>query len=95
LSEPEKPGIEPPQGLVYPCEFPLKLFIKPDLETELRLVELARSQLADGAVLETSRRSSSSGKYLSLTLNFVAEDAAHLQRVIDAVCTDPGVVLAL
>jgi putative lipoic acid-binding regulatory protein len=95
LSEVEKPRIEPPPGLVYPCEFPLKLFIKPDIATEARLIELARSQLGSDAKLETSRRSSSGGKYLSLTLNFVAKDREHLQRVIDTVRVDPGVVLAL
>ncbi len=91
----EKPAPQAPAGLVYPCEFPLKAIVRPNAETEQRLVELARGQLAEGAMLEVSRRPSSGGKYLSLTLNFVAEDAAHLQRVIDVVCADPGVVLAL
>jgi putative lipoic acid-binding regulatory protein len=95
LSEDATPKVALPAGLVYPCEFPLKLFIKPDLATEQRLIELTRSQLDAGAILETSRRSSSNGKYLSLTINFVAQDAVHLQRVIDTVCKDPGVVLAL
>ena len=90
-----EPGVDLPPGLVYPCDFPLKLVIKPDPEPEARLVALARSQLADGARLETSRRSSSGGKYQSLTLTFVADDAAHLKRLIDTVCADPGVVLAL
>lgn len=91
--QPETPAA--PAGLVYPCEFPLKVFIRPDEETAVRIAKLAHEQLAVGAVITTSRRLSSTGKYLALTLNFIAEDADHANRVIKAVMADPGVLLAL
>lgn len=84
-----------PAGLTYPCEFPLKVFIRPDEETAERIARVAHAQLAVGAVITTARRLSSTGKYLALTLNFIADDAEQLDRVIKSVMADPGVILAL
>ncbi len=84
-----------PPGLTYPCEFPLKIFIRPDEETAVRITGLVQALLAPEAVITTSRRQSSGGKYLGLTVNFVADDAEQLDRVIKAVTADPGVILAL
>lgn len=85
----------PPAGLTYPCEFPLKIFIRPDEETAARIAQLAQAQLAPGTPLSRSSRLSSGGKYMALTLNFIADDAEQLDRVIKAVTADPGVILAL
>ena len=95
MSDPEKKEVEPPVGMVYPCAFPLKIFIKPDEEVATRIAALAHAQLAIGATVEVSRRLSSTGKYLALTLNFIAENREHLDRVIKVVTADPGVILAL
>lgn len=84
-----------PPGMTYPCEFPIKVFILPDEETAARIVRVASAELPCGSTLTTSRRMSSTGKYLALTLNFIAEDAEQLARVIDAVKADPGVILSL
>jgi putative lipoic acid-binding regulatory protein len=85
----------PPAGLTYPCEFPLKIFIRPDEDVALRIAQLACDQLAAGAEVSRSSRLSSGGKYMALTLNFIADDAEQLDRVIKAVTADPGVILAL
>lgn len=90
-----EPNPKEPAGLTYPCEFPLKIFIRPDEETAARITELVQALLAPGAAITTSRRLSSGGKYLGLTLNFTADDAEQLDRVIKAVTGDPGVILAL
>lgn len=84
-----------PAGLTYPCEFPLKVFIRPDEATAARITDAVRAELAAGALVTTARRLSSTGKYLSLTVNFTADDAEQLDRVIKAVTADPGVILAL
>ena len=84
-----------PVGLVYPCSFPVKVFVRPDAEVEERLQTLVRSHLQPDAGLEVERRSSANGKYLCLTLIFVAEDEAHLTRITKAITADPGVVLSL
>lgn len=93
MSEQTTPPVPP--GMTYPCEFPLKVFIKPDEDVAARIAGLARAQLAADASMEVTRRSSSTGKFLALTINFIAEDPAHLDRVIKAVTADPGVLLAL
>lgn len=85
----------PPPGLTYPCEFPLKIFILPDEDVALRITGIVCAHLAVGVELSSSRRLSSGGKYLALTLNFIADDAEQLDRVIKAVTADPGVILAL
>lgn len=84
-----------PAGMTYPCEFPLKVFILPDEATAERIARAAHAELSVGATITTSRRLSSTGKYLALTLNFIAEDAEQLGRVIAAVKADPGVILSL
>jgi putative lipoic acid-binding regulatory protein len=84
-----------PVGLVYPCEFPVKVFVRPDAEVEQRLETLVRGHLQPEAVLQIERRASAQGKYLCLTLIFVAEDEAHLTRITKAIGTDPAVVLSL
>ena len=82
-------------GLVYPCSFPVKVFIRPEPGVEERVQELVRGQLQPEAMLEIERRASSGGKYLCLTLTFIAEDEAHLTRITQAIGADPGVVLSL
>jgi putative lipoic acid-binding regulatory protein len=84
-----------PVGLVYPCSFPVKVFVRPDAEVEERLRALVRSHLQPEAGLEIERRLSAKGNYLCLTLIFIAEDEAHLTRITKAIGADPGVVLAL
>ena len=84
-----------PQGLTYPCEFPLKLFVRPDPEVERRLQALLASHLAEGAELTLERRTSTKGNYVCLTFNFVAENEPHVLRITAAVRADPGVVLSL
>jgi putative lipoic acid-binding regulatory protein len=87
--------MEQPRGLTYPCSFPVKVFIRPDAAVEERLQTLVRNHLQPQATLEVERRNSSTGKYLCLTLTFVAEDEAHLTRITGAISADPGVVLSL
>jgi uncharacterized protein len=84
-----------PRGLTYPCSFPVKVFIRPEAGVEDRLQALVRTHLQPEATLEVERRSSSNGKYLCLTLTFIAEDEAHLTRITSAIGADPGVVLSL
>jgi putative lipoic acid-binding regulatory protein len=83
------------RGLVYPTEFPVKLFIRPDLAVERRLLALVRSHLPEQSPLNVERRASAKGNYLCLTLTFVAQDEDHLLRITTAVRADPGVVLSL
>ncbi len=82
-------------GLVYPCSFPVKVFIRPEPGVEQRVQDLVRGHLQPESTLEVERRSSTTGKYLCLTLTFVAEDEAHLTRITKAIGADPGVVLSL
>ena len=82
-------------GLVYPCSFPVKVFVRPEDGVEERLHALVRSHLQPEAGLEVERRTSANGKYQCLTLIFVAEDEAHLTRITKAISADPAVVLSL
>ena len=84
-----------PAGMTYPCEFPLKIFIRPDEETAERIAKVAHGQTAVGAGITTSRRMSTTGKYMAPTRNISGDDAEQLDRVIKAVMADPGVILAL
>ena len=83
------------RGLTSPCSFPVKVFVRPDAEVEQRLQALVRERLEPEATLEIERRNSSTGKYVCLTLIFVARDEGHLLGITGAISADPGVVLAL
>ncbi|MDE2148823.1 MAG: DUF493 family protein [Gammaproteobacteria bacterium] len=79
--------------LTFPCPFPVKLFLKPDVEAEIE--RRARAQLAHDASFEIRRRPSRSGSYVCMTLVFTASDAGHARRICTALRDLPGVILAI
>lgn len=84
-----------PDSLVFPCTFPIKVFLKPDRAVEDRLVEVVRSQLPTPSDLEVGRHFSRAGRYLCLTFRFTAQSADEARRVGEALRDAPGVILSL
>jgi hypothetical protein len=84
-----------PDLLVFPCDYPVKVFLKPDPAVEDRLVEVVRSQLPGSSDLTVGRHFSRAGRYLCLTFRFTAQSADEARRVGAALRDEPGVILSL
>ncbi len=54
----------------FPERYPLKVFGHRDEDFEAIVVELVRARCPQAEHIEVTRRSSSKGRYLALTLNF-------------------------
>ena len=67
--------------LDYPSRFPLKVFGKPAEDFEATIVNLVRAHCPQAEHIEISRRSSSSGKYLALTLTFTVHSQQQLEDI--------------
>lgn len=83
------------EGLTYPADFPIKLFLKPDPDAEPALLERLRAELDSGNRFEVSRSQSSSGKYECLTLTYVAQNEAEVERLRAAIQREPSIILSL
>ncbi|HWN07639.1 MAG TPA: DUF493 domain-containing protein [Steroidobacteraceae bacterium] len=76
----------------FPCEFPIKVMgrdTEPFRTLTLAIVERHAGSLAPGSI---SERTSSKGRFLSLTYTIRAESRAQLDRIYQDL-TDSGVVL--
>lgn len=76
----QEPGAEPESVLKFPCEFPLKIIGDHSLEDDfevfvLPIVVRHVPYLDQGQV---TRRLSSEGKYLAVTVTFIAESRRQL-----------------
>lgn len=84
-----------PRAISFPCPFPVKVFLRPDADTEAEIERRLRALLAPQAQLAVTRHLSSAGRYVCLTLTFTAADAEHARRVGVAMRDAPGVILAI
>ncbi|HEX7380598.1 MAG TPA: DUF493 family protein [Nevskiaceae bacterium] len=80
---------------IYPCDFPIKAFMRPDAQAEAALIRRIEAALGPGTRLDVGRRSSAHGRYVCLTLRFRARDAAHARRIGALVHRDERVLMAL
>ena len=65
----------------YPSRFPLKVFGRPSDEFEATVIALVRARCPQAEHIEVSRRSSSGGKYLALTLTFTVYTQQQLEDI--------------
>lgn len=80
---------------IYPCDFPVKAFLRPDAADEAALIRKIEAALGPGNPLEVGRRPSSQGRYVCLTLRFRARDAAHARRIGALIHRDERVLIAI
>ena len=65
----------------YPSRFPLKVFGKPSDDFEETVVALVRARIPQAEHIEITRRNSSGGKYLALTLTFTVYTQQQLEDI--------------
>ena len=84
-----------PQGLVYPCEFPLKMFGKNE-SSFFTAVDRVVEQWVPRADWANSKQTlSKNNRYVSYTIVIIARDRKQLDQVCAAVTACPAVIMAL
>ena len=81
--------------LEYPCRFPLKVFGKQSADLEAAVLALVRARIPQAEHIEVSRRSSSGGKYQSLTLTFTVYTQQQLEDIYHDLYECEQVVMSL
>lgn len=84
-----------PEGLTFPCVYPVKAMglTSEDFPDHVRgLIAPFVDDLSDNRV---RTRASSGGKYTSVTVEVVAADRAHLERIFTALHNDDRIVWTL
>lgn len=73
---------DPSQGMLeFPCEFPLKVIGKHENDFEALALDIIRHHVPDLNPAAISRRTSSGGKYLSVTVVFTAQSRAQVDAL--------------
>lgn len=81
--------------LQFPCEYPLKVFGRPESDFDRVVLGIVRRHgavLPEGAVRS---RSSSSGKYTALTITFLAASQQQLDAIYQDLSRAPEVLMSL
>lgn len=86
---------ERPTAFEFPCPFPIKVIGKVDEHFEEMVFEVIRAHVPAVQKEWMSVRQSSGGKYLSVTLTFVAQSQHQLDELYRDLGRQPGVVMIL
>jgi putative lipoic acid-binding regulatory protein len=80
---------------LYPCEFPMKIIGIPGAEFESGVLLILRTHAGEIRETDFDRRTSSGGKYLSLTIRIVAQSREHLERLYAELNAHEKVIMVL
>jgi len=90
----ERPG--PPEGLLeFPCDFPIKAMGLQGDDFDLLVVQMVRRHVPDLAEGAVSVRTSTKGKYLSVTVTVRASSQAQLDAIYLDLSAHERVLVAL
>lgn len=84
-----------PLGLQFPCEFPIKIFVREDADfvaTAREIVERHTGSIADDQV---ARRPSKNAKFVALTFTVTARSRAQLDEIYTELTARKEVLMAL
>ena len=83
------------QGLVYPCDFPIKMFGKNDLHFIAAVDNVVEEFVPREDWSSTKTTPSKNGNYVSYTIVIIARDREQLDKVCAAVTNCSEVIMAL
>ena len=86
---------EEPQGLVFPCDFPLKMFGKNTLHFIAAVDKTVEEFVPRKDWASTKTTPSKNDKYISYTIVIIARNREQLDNVCAAVTNCPEVIMAL
>jgi putative lipoic acid-binding regulatory protein len=81
--------------LEFPCSFPVKVFGADTPEFEALISHIIRRHVAETAKPAFSRRSSRGGRYVSITVTFIASSREQLDALYAELSGNPQILMAL
>lgn len=81
--------------LEFPCNFDLKVFVKPEVGVDQQILELLEPHIGKIPLSACQRKVSRTGKYVSLTVNYVATSKKQVDAVYAELGNCPLVVMAM
>ncbi len=83
------------EGLVFPCEFNIKIFGLASKEFQPMVIALIRKHLPNLSESALQQRASTDGKYLALTVALHVNSREQLDNIYRELTSDPHVLMAL
>lgn len=83
------------EPLIFPCEFPIKVFGAANDEFEKNVLSIIRKHVPNLAENAISNRLSKEGKYLALTITLKVDSRAELDAIYQDLSASPHVMMAL
>ncbi len=81
--------------LEFPCQFPIKVMGKSNLEFDLLVIEIVRRHVPDLHELAVKTRASKDANYLAVTVTIKATSKAQLDAIYQDLTSHPQVLMAL
>jgi uncharacterized protein len=81
--------------LTFPCQFPIKVMGKSNLEFDLLVIEIVRRHVPDLQEQAVTTRSSKDANYLAVTVTIQATSKAQLDAIYHDLSGHPQVLMAL
>lgn len=81
--------------LEFPCQFPIKVMGKVDVEFDLIVLELIKRHVDELAPDAVKVRPSKAGNYVAMTITITAVSKSQLDAIYQALSTHPLVLMAL
>lgn len=81
--------------LEFPCQFPIKVMGKSNLEFDLLVTEIVRRHIPDLHEHAVTTRASKSANYVAVTILIEATSKAQLDAIYQDLTSHPNVLMAL
>ncbi|MDD9893206.1 MAG: DUF493 domain-containing protein [Gammaproteobacteria bacterium] len=79
----------------FPCDFPLKVFVKPANDVDQQILTLIEPHTGKLPLSAVQRKVSRTGKFISLTVNFTATSKPQVDAIFAALGESDLVVMAM
>jgi uncharacterized protein len=80
---------------IYPCLFPVKIIGERCDEFESNVLSVMKQHVKDLSAEQIGRRISGGGKYLSLTINIIARDREHIEKLYAELNAQEKVIMVI
>ncbi|MBX2868590.1 MAG: DUF493 domain-containing protein [Acidiferrobacterales bacterium] len=83
------------EAMTFPCELDIKVFSKSEVNLQDKIHAMLQVNLPDAQILAVSGKSSSQGKYRSLSCKVIAESREQIDQVYRDLGKHPDVIMLL
>ena len=87
--------MQPESALEFPCDFPIKVMGKSNLELDLLVLDIVSRHAKNISANNLSTRTSRGGNYISVTITVFAHSKAQLDAIYTDLTAHPHVLWVL